>query len=735
MSPPRAVPTLLAYCLTLLLSALLLFCVQLYFGRLLLPRFGGTPAVWNGCLLFYQGVLLLGYLYADRVGRIERPGLALGLHLGTLLCGALLLPPRLLAAWSPAGQENPIPVLLALLGASLALPFLALSATAPLLQRWFSRLGLPQSRDPYPLYAASNLGSMAGLLGYPVLLEPRLTLLEQSRLWSGLYGLFVLFVLLCGRPLLRAAARTAPEAREARALAAPPPHARLQWLLLSFVPASLVYGTTTMISTDIAAVPLLWIVPLSLYLASFVLAFAQGDAPRLRGALAAVLPAVLAAMVVSFLMNWSRPAWLLPALHLGGFFVAAYVLHKELASRRPAAEHLTRFYLWIAIGGLLAGVYNAVLAPSLYDAVVEYPLGLVLAGLLLQATAPRSGRAAAVQLVVRLAGLAAVLALLLAGFSAEGLVGAVPGAAVLVLLLALTRRGFGLRSGPLAAALAAGLLLSQFRPGAEGLLHQERSFFGVHRIYETEDGFHVYEHGTTLHGRQSLDPARRRVALAYFASTGPIGQLFSTFAFSDRLRSVAVLGLGAGTLATYSRASQAWDFYEIDPAVERIARDPRLFTFLADAPARCRVVLGDARLSLAAASESYDLLVTDVFSSDAIPVHLFTREAFELYLERLAPSGLIALHITNRFLDLEPVVAAIAADLGLVGLRQWDEAIPAEEGRLGKSASHWVVLARSEAEFGRLAQDPRWSAMGSVRPARAWTDDYSDLWGVFRLRE
>jgi hypothetical protein len=726
---------ILLYSIAILLGAALLFWVQLFFGKLLLPGFGGTPAVWNTCLLFYQAVLLGGYAYADLLGRLLVPRRQAVVHALVLLAPAALLPVGLPAGWEPPGDANPVPWLLGALALGLGVPFFVLSTTSPLLQRWFSRLGLPRSHDPYPLYAASNLGSMLGLLGYPLLVEPNATLAVQASLWSWGYALYVLLGLACAAALLRAPA-SAHEGAAQDPAPAPLPSQRLQWLLLSFVPAALLYGVTTMLATDVASVPLLWIVPLGLYLLSFVLAFASWQ-PLPFGALAAVLPLGLAAMVITLLLNLASPAAPYLALHLAGFLTTAFVLHRELALRRPAAEHLTGFYLWISLGGLLAGLYCAILAPMLYDSVLEYPMALLLAGLLLHAArigGTGMGSVPRVRLAALTLALGALLLLLGAGFSLAPLPASLPGHAPL--LLALLGIALAFRPGRLVLALglAAGVMLGQFAPRAEGLLHASRSFFGVHRVYRVEGRYQVYQHGTTVHGRQSLDPALRRTALSYFHPSGPIGQALGLLYMAHPIERVAVLGLGAGSLAAYSSSGQQWDFYEIDPTVEAIALDPSLFTFLADARGECRVILGDARLSLQrTAAAPYDLIVADVFSSDAIPVHLFTREAFELYFRRLAPEGVLALHITNRFLDLEPVLGAIAAELGLVGVAQWDGSMTAHEAEIGKAASHWALVARRSEHLGALARRGRWRPLAVREGVRAWTDDYSDVLGVLQL--
>ncbi len=715
------------YGATLFTSAVLVFWIQLLTGKLLLPRFGGTPAVWTSCLLFYQTLLLAGYAHADRVARIADPRRALAVHGALLLAGAACLPLRL-PVLPVLSAQHPVLQLLTTLTLAVGPPFVALAATAPLMQRWFSRLGLAASTNPYPLYALSNLGSVVGLLAYPFLLEPRLTLAQQRLAWSLLYALACIAILGAGLPLLRAAGlATVP----ATASSVSSLRRRLQWLVLSCIPASLMYGVTAMLATDIGSVPLLWVVPLALYLLTFVAAFSTREQAAIRRAASVALPVLLAMLAVSFLLNLAHPVWLVPTAHLVGFFLAAYVLHGELAARRPPAEEATSFYLWMAFGGTLAGVGNAVVAPLVFDTILEYPLALGLTVLVLHAIEDRAPGTVTPGFASRVAAVTLVASIVLAGARSASVAQRWPGVVAIALLLAALRWIFPLTLAPLAITIVLAILTGQYASAGGTLLHVERSFFGVHRVVATADGARLYLHGTTLHGRQSGDSTRRREPLTYFHPSGPIGQLLAN-APAGRFARVAVLGLGAGSLAAYARTGERWDFYEIDPTVERIARDPRWFTFLADAAA-ARVVIGDARLELAASPERYDLIVADAFSSDAMPVHLFTREAFALYGEHLRPGGILAVNVTNRFLDLAPVLAATANELGLRGIHQVDGAVSLDDTAVGKSASHWALLVRAWPDLGAVARDPRWRPLDERVAAEPWTDDHSDVLSVMRF--
>ena len=731
-----------------------MFSVQPMFARFVLPLFGGTPAVWNTSMLFFQAALLAGYLYAHVITRRLGVRRSAVLHVGVLLVPLLALPLAVPAEWAPRGGESPVPRLLAALLAGVGLPFFAVATTAPLLQRWLAGTDHPAARDPYFLYRASNLGSVLGLLAYPLVLEPTLRLGEQGAAWGVAYVALVVLVATCAalawhsrgagaasvERLDTATEEAASEqprpdpADEATAVTAP---RRLRWVALAFVPSSLMLGVTSFATTDLAPVPLLWSLPLALYLLSFILAFAPGRGNERRHRVAVLaLPVVAIALSVALLLEARDPPWLLVPLHFAGFFVAALVCHGELAHDRPAASRLTEFYLWIALGGVLGGAFNALLAPVLFDSLLEYPLALVLACLCLpqrQGRIPAGPQTRPLDLAVPVllgASVAAILALASrAGGEAE-LVGrgfALSLTAGVALNFARRPLRFGLS---LAAILVAGALLV---PG-EPTIFQERSFFGVSRVETQPGGLRVLVNGTTTHGSQFRDdPRRARVPRAYYHPSGPFGQVMAEAPRPAGSGRVAVLGLGTGAMACYARSGEEWTFHEIDRTVERVARDARLFTYLRDCPGRHRVVLGDARLTLARVPDrSLRMVVADVFSSDAIPVHLLTREAVRLYRRKLVPGGLLALHISNRYLDLEPVVAALARDARLA-CRAQSEPRPLPVRVPGKVPSRWVVMAADARALGRLASDPRWHPCRRARGTEVWTDDFSNLVGAFKL--
>ncbi len=644
-----------------------------------------------------------------------------------LLIACVAMRPAIVVAPSdrPPGPDDPTAWLLGRLATTLGLPFFALAATSSLLQRWFaaSRMG-----DPYPLYAASNLGSLLALLAYPLLLEPSLPLAAQARAWRWAFAGFVVLMAVCSAV---AASGRAEGARMTRAPGTS--HERALWVGLAFIPASLLQGVTTYLTTDIAPIPLLWVVPLALYLLSFILTFASHRFVPQTLALRAVpvtalllLPPLAAGLV----------QWFWMPVHLLFFCAAAMACHGELSRRRPPAERLTSFYLAIALGGVLGSLFNAILAPVLFDRMAEYPIAIVFACLV---PALARGRRERVRSSLLLAGAILGLTCVLSADS-----GGISATAVGALCVTIASGLFfyvvwTLHKRPLAFALSVGAILlgTGLAQGVGGrILRRERSFYGILRVTE-DDRVHARRlfHGWTLHGEQSTEPGHEREPTTYYLPGGPASQVFDALnARSDSRRArVAIVGLGIGGLSPYAMPGQAWSFYELDPAVEAVAHDASLFTYLRDCPAlSVDVVLGDARLRLADAPDhAFDLIVLDAFSSDAIPVHLLTREALALYLSKRAPAGLIAYHISTRHLDLEPILGALARERGLVARIRRDLTITPEEKRLGKQPTVWVVLADRDSDLGSLGADVRWT------PARVgaavWTDDRSSLLDALKI--
>jgi SAM-dependent methyltransferase len=738
---------------TLFLSASLLFWVQPMIAKMLLPLLGGVPAVWNTCLVFFQAMLLGGYAYAHFVStRLSIPK-QMAAHFGVLAVGALTLPfgvsEKLIGSLSP--DAPPFLWLLSALFRVVGLPFFVVASTGPLLQKWFSQTGQARAGDPYFLYSASNLGSLLALLVYPVLLEPHLRLPQQSWLWAIGYATMALCILACGGVAWRARRSRAEKQNAAageagqdlRAPEAPPGEIisraqRVRWLAVAFVPSSLMLGVTSYLATDIASIPLLWIIPLSIYLLSFILVFARRQIFPMSW-LRWLLPAVALGVVFQILSRGTHPVWLVILIHLVFLFLAAMVCHWRLARERPVTLHLTEFYLWISLGGVLGGVFNALLAPNLFRTVVEYPLAIVFACLLRPAPETEKVRPASRALDFGLP--------ILLGVFTAGLALLIPFAelksvnvrnAVIVGLPAIACFTFVDRPIRFGLGLGGILIGGWFYLGPHGkTLHVERNFFGVARVTLGQAGTLRYlVHGNTLHGEQFVDPGRQCEPLAYYHRSGPLGEVFNCFQKRPASSPVAVVGLGAGATACYARPKEQWTFYEIDPVVIRIARNTNYFSYLQPcAKTEVRVIVGDARLRLReAAPHCYGLIVLDAFSSDAIPVHLLTREALALYLSKLADGGLLVFNISNRYLDLEPVLADLADQAKLIS-RHWDDwNVNPEESANGKEESHWVIMGRRESDLGYLSKKARWLPLEGRSPPQIWTDDFSNLLGVFKWR-
>lgn len=959
--PPSPVVMLLVFALTLFTSATLLFLIEPMVGKMVTPLLGGTPAVWNTCMVFFQALLLAGYAYAHAATAWLGSRRQALLHLAVLalpLASLAIFPLKVEPGQVPINVENPVPALLLILFLSVGVPFFVVSASAPLLQNWFASTAHPSARDPYFLYGASNLGSMLALLGYPTLVEPTLRLDTQRWTWVVGYAVLGLLTAGCAWLLWRAApapviaADAAPHAPEeapvgitkAPAAARPgkrgrrseqvttvpksllvtadPPPAppgevtfgrHLRWLALAAVPSSLMLGVTTYMTTDIAAIPLLWVLPLALYLLTFILVFAkvsplhQSIAVWLASGLVLFaagryLPSLLGIQdefvawllrlaclilfglgfrvlvlgvrdpnlvhqvftlgmpLVVLLLLFLMLADIKPkaimytiGLHLLLLFAVAMALHGELARDRPSTRHLTEYFLWMSAGGVVGGLFNALVAPLAFPGIVEYQLALVAACLLLpplgtdkesrwavpadaglvvlfllvgaflvglrlreervdlhtlrpesiywMLAALLAGLLLALAHVIRSRDRLAVLYLdvalpLMLGLLVVGLIWGVPSSAVAsrvshvaaklhvgedaaykilmfgipaVLCFTFVERPvrFGLSVG--AFLLAATFC---FQAADTRTLLQKRSFFGVLYVDKGAEPvaqdvalpYHRLMHGTTMHGKQFTDDGWRDDPLTYYHRTGPVGLVFA--AYNDPARPFAVIGLGTGTMACYAQKGQHVTFYDIDPVVRAISFDSdRYFTYVQDARDRgadVELVMGDARLTLERQQldekDKYGLLVVDAFSSDAIPIHLLTWEALEnVYLPKMREDGIICFHISNRYLDLQPVLANFAQKGGLAGYVMSDD----DDAAPGKARSTWVVLARKPEHLDRLASADRYNRLFGVKDWEAmrqplldagfmlgrleapwkplkpdekvgvWTDDYSNLWSVF----
>jgi len=805
----------LFFAATLFVSAFLLFLVQPMVGKMVLPLLGGTPAVWSTCMVFFQALLLAGYTYAHaapkRLGLMRQSWLHLGVLALPLVAMAAMVvvtgaPVGAIRTLAPQGSEYPFFGVVVLLLVMIGLPFFVVATSAPLLQSWFSRLGHRSSADPYFLYAASNLGSLLALVAYPAVIEPSLTLARQAWLWAAGYVLLIVLTAGCAKRLWDARHDQPEEyGNRGKTSPAPPLGERLRWLALAFVPSSLMLGVTQYASIDIASIPLLWVIPLALYLITFIIAFGRHPAwlPRVTELLG---PVFILMLIFLMITNLKPPGFNFDLLlHFLVFTMVALFCHVELARRRPPAEHLTEFFLWVSLGGVLGGLFNALISPLIFRDLAEYPLVLIAAGLLLPARdESRSRRSLLFDLLVPVIVAGLVLVLYLFMFNDfpdwlsypgrdwlkahvppvvsvwDWLIGALDVAVKWTSehigkwtknrldvspesLEKLTAFGFPalvafyyvdrpLRFGLSVLAI---WLVGQATLNLSSAVHQERSFFGVLKVqFEKREGtgpdgmdgeyhFHKLVHGGTTHGSQFWDPPLN-IPLTYYHQTGPVGHVFDAFKEGPKAKkNFAFIGLGTGSLAAYGKPGMKVTFYEIDPAVRRLSTNPEYFTFYTDCKADKQIIMGDARLMIENAPDGeYDVIFVDAFSSDAIPVHLLTKESIALYLRKLAPDGIIMLHISNRYLRLEPVCARLMQEHHLAGVIDYDTYYTPW---LGKLSSQWVALARDKEHFGpmltQMCQDldkndqvierKAWSDLEVPKDAPLWTDDFSNLLQIY----
>jgi SAM-dependent methyltransferase len=719
---------------TIFAGSFLLFLVQPMIARMALPRLGGAPAVWNSAMLVYQALLLAGYAYAHWLSRLAVRTQAT-VHLSALAVAALMLPIGLIAA-TPPPDANAFLWVPWLLLVSIGPLFLVVSAQAPLMQRWFAMSG---GGDPYPLYAASNLGSFSGLIAYPLLVEPLVPVATQSLGWSIAYGALMLLVGWCAFRLPKSAGSTPERAEPAQPIAW---RTIAVWIGLAAIPSGLMLSTTLHLTTDIVAMPLLWVVPLGLYLLSFSVAFSADR--RLADFFKRIAPIILLIATCGVFTDTTFLPLVFAAFALLNLFTISVFIHSALFDRRPDPAQLTHFYLAISVGGALGGLFCALIAPLIFDWTYEHPLLMIAAAVIVGVTSPfklMTGFWARSDFAARANrwGFGILLLISLIGQGGFGLSNSrdVALAASFVLIaIALIAIGnrilFALAVGALMLSMGGWEKLS--RSAAPGRM--TRSFFGVYSIGPFKGDARVLIHGTTIHGIQNRgSPARERMATSYYAPSSGVGlAMAATPQLYGNAARVGVVGLGTGTLACYSQPGQRWKFYEIDPVIVGIARDPAQFTFLSRCQPKAPIIVGDARLTLEREpTSSADILVVDAFSSDSVPMHLLTREAFATYRRHLAPGGLLLVHISNRYLDLEPVIAGAARDGWSARLRLY---MPdAEHVALHESGSIWIALSPSAEMLERLvASNP--AAWRPLRPRpgfKPWTDEHASILPIIKL--
>ncbi len=753
----RGLGLVAVFTVTTFLSALLLFSIQPLFAKMVLPVLGGSPSVWAVALCFFQGALLAGYCYAHLVNRLVAARWAGLVHISVCALALLALPIAVPAGWAVPAAGDPYLWQLGLFSVAIGMPFVAVAANAPLLQAWFAASGHPDGRDPYFLYAASNLGSLIALLGYPFVLEPAFGARALAAAWAGGFVVLIGAIAGCFWALRGSTAGALPTAAQAQGPVdeAPSWPRRLGWVGLALVPSALLTAFTTHISTDVASAPLLWVLPLALYLLTFVIVFRERALVPMRLLLVMHLAAVLVALLQ--LAQTKHEGWFISsATGVAVFLTSALVAHRTLYDLRPAPRYLTEFYLWLSLGGVLGGLFAALIAPQLFSEVFEYPLLLALT------MACRPG-ALSLALRNREEWLRLWLLLatgLLALYWVPWLLDNVPEGWTsgsfgwLVSWQRTLVREWGV-SALLALAFAILLLASWRHPPRQAVLallmflavvmlpssvkrgDAQRSYFGVYRVMLSGDGdYHILTHGTTLHGAQRIrdsDGAYQDdlTPTAYYHPRSPMARTIERvrerLAEQGRQGRYGIIGLGTGSLACYAKAGERWRFFEIDPLVVKIARTPESFSFLHHCQPQADIVLGDARLTIAGeAPESFDLVIVDAFTSDAVPVHLMTAEALHLYASKLAPDGIVLLHISNRYLDLDSVLGATKPLVpGLDGLILSDDEA---DGSYATSTSTVAIFSRSAAVIDGFRSMPEAQELDSGGLS-GWTDDFSDILG------
>ncbi|HEY1709670.1 MAG TPA: fused MFS/spermidine synthase [Rhizomicrobium sp.] len=730
--PPRAISesgAIVSFCATIFLSAALLFCVEPMFSKMVLPVLGGSAAVWSIAMVVFQGLLLAGYVYAHLLSRYLSAGPAALIHITVMALGTVSLPIAISSHFTAPPDHHISFWLIGLFLASVGLPCFGISANAPLLQAWFAQTQFKSASNPYFLYRASNAGSFLVLLAYPFLIEPALGLSEQSMWWKFGYVLLMSGIALCGAFALlsRNPVQTVP----ARSSTAVTWLRRTTWVALGFVPSGLLVAVTAHIATDVASAPFLWIMPLALYLLTFVFAFADKPVIPLK-ALLFLQPLTIACLAVLFLWT-SKISWTIALpCHLIAFFVAAMVCHTQLYRLRPEASNLTAFYAWMSFGGVLGGMFAALLAPHTFSTVLEYPL-LAFAALLARPAifaALRNDWA-------KESGFCLIFILALAipfFFMAPAIK---PAYFAIAVMAAAAFLAFQAAHPVRLLALAAiALLITNLYDPTQSILVRARSFYGVYKVVDVQNGqFRVFYDGTIAHGAEAVRDEHghalrgRPEPTTYYYKGGAFREAMDAIRAFDggKLPNVSLVGLGVGAITCYAQPDETWSLYELDPLVIRIAGDRVLYRSMSLCASRDPVVAGDGRLTLRDAKPGLDLLILDAFSSDAVPTHLLTREAFALYKQKLGPHGMLAFNISNKNLELADVVAASAAANGMVAAVKTGAVPPPSDHKLDLRAKI-AIVAKSKSDLDALHLGPGWRL--ATPAARVWTDDYSNIMGA-----
>ncbi len=730
-------PLLPVFAATLFTSAFLIFAVQPMASKMLLPLLGGSPSVWNTAMVFFQAMLLGGYAYAHFISKVLPLKAQAILHVGLLCFFTTVLPLTIPAdAHPPAGGGQDmwqLGIMLTCIGG----PFFILAASAPLFQHWFASSGHKDAENPYFLYAVSNVGSMMALLGYPLVIEPFLKLSEQTNSWFGGYAILIGLVALCGflvRNGVKPVTRIASNSDTSRVTWTE----RAVWTFLAFIPSSLMLGVTTLITTDLASAPMIWIVPLAIYLATFIIAFS--NKPIMGVEITRELTPYILCLVILLFMLSGFIFLKIPMIivHLLTFYMCALLCHSELARAKPSAAHLTEYFLIISFGGVLGGIFNALLAPKIFMSPTEYSLSLGVIGFIVWAGFNNfpaiknkfnatQDTARPIKIMIMDVVIVAVGAgLCVATYMIEDdVIQMILSVGIFIYLLMIVQK-----HGPFAFVCLITLLSFQSTIWSEEkvLLAEDRNYFGIIRIYE-EKNYNFLYHGTTLHGAQPRDEKLQFMPVTYYSPGGPASNVFEQISKKHGKQEIAVLGLGVGSVVCYKAPERHFDFFEIDQDIARYAEDPKYFTYLSGCKSPYSIILGDGRLKIAEKpNKHYDMIFLDAFSSDNIPIHVMTKEAFKIYFDKLKDDGVITMNISNRYLDLRPVLVAIGKELGFTVYFKF-HAPETKKDDISElyTTSMFAIMAKDEKTLAPYVENYDWKPYTKDYQVRAWTDDYANI--------
>ena len=726
------------FSLTLLLSATLLFSVQPMFSKMILPLLGGTPQVWNTAMLFFQAFLLAGYGYAHLTSHYLSHKVQAVLHIVLLCAFSIILPIIIPAGWEPTLDTDPSFWQMSVMAAIVGGPFFVVSGSAPMLQHWFSATSHKDAQNPYFLYGASNLGSMVALLSYPTLIEPMMNITQQSNSW--MYGYFVLIILTSGCAALtwkNAKNTTIVKSQNKEKDDKVTTAQRLKWIALSAIPSSLMLGVTTYITTDIASVPLLWILPFALYVSTFIIVFARKQlfTEKQVMTMSGLAIALLIVQMISLKDVVNYYPFLLVAVHMVVFFTITLACHFNLAQAKPQASHLTEFYFFMSLGGVLGGIFNALLAPNFFLIPVEYAIAIA-AALIMRYSASKDYNAAAFKKL----NINHVIMILLTAFLAYAGFFLISNAHVMALtlcsMIAFSVLTLTLNTKWLFGSIASAIILCS--PVASPIsifnnsdvILRDRNFFGVHKLLET-DKERKFISGITDHGTQLLKEEDKLTRISYYSEHSPLTDVFNYLDKQETPQHIGGLGLGIGVIACYQHPNRSFDFYEIDKDVADLAENTKYFTYLSDCGSPYEIFIGDGRLETAKQNNAiYDAIVIDVFTSDNIPVHIITQEAIEMYLRKLKEDGILVMHISNKYLDLEPVIHEIAKNINIPAYGKFvSKSFPIKDIGVNSYPAHYITLTHS-ADAATYITNHGWTPTMPREGVRAWTDQYSNILNV-----